>query len=41
MKDEKLVKLQESGPYIKQLRKQWTENSLDQNTYIMENNILR
>ena len=41
MKDEKLVKLQESDPRIKQLRKQWTENSLDQNTYIMENNILR
>ena len=35
MKDEKLVKLQESGPGIKQLRKQWTENSLNQNTYIM------
>ena len=41
MKDEKLVKLQESDPCIKQLRKQWTENNLDQNTYIMENNILR
>ena len=41
MKDEKLEKLQESSPCIKQLRKQWTENSLNQNTYIMENNILR
>ena len=41
MKDEKLVKLQESDLCIKQLQKQWTENSLDQNTYIMENNILK
>ena len=31
VKDEKLVKLQESDPHIKQLRKQWTENSLDRN----------
>ena len=41
MKDEKLIKLQECNPCIKQLRKQWTENSLDWNTYIMENNILK
>ena len=41
MKDEKLVKLQESDPCIKQLRKQWRENSLDWNTYIMENEILK
>ena len=41
MKDEKLVKLQESDPRIKQLRKQWTANSVDKNTYIMENDILR
>ena len=41
MKDEKLAKLQESKPCIKQLRKQWTENSLDQYTYITENDILR
>ena len=41
MKDEKLVKLQESDPDMTQLRKQWTENSLDRNTYIMENDILR
>ena len=41
MKDEKLATLQECDPCIKQLRKQWTENSLDQNIYTMENNILR
>ena len=41
MKDEKLIKLQECDPCIKQLRKQWTENSLNRNTYIMESNILR
>ena len=41
MKDEKLVTLQECYPCIKQLRKQWTENSLDQNIYTMENNILK
>ena len=41
MKDEKLIKLQECDPCIKQLRKQWTENSLDQNIYTMENNILK
>ena len=40
-KDEKLVKLQDSDPCIQQLRKQWTENSLDRNTYIMENDILK
>ena len=41
MKDKKLIKLQECNTHIKQLRKQWTENSLDQNIYTMENNILR
>ena len=41
MKDEKLATLQECDPHIKQLRKQWTENSLDHNIYTMENNILR
>ena len=41
MKDEKLAKLQESNPHIKHLRKQYTENILDRNTYMMENNILR
>ena len=41
MKDGKLVQLQECDPCIKQLRKQWTESSLDWNTYIMENNILK
>ena len=41
MKDEKLTTLQECDLHIKQLRKQWTENSLDCNIYTMENNILR
>ena len=41
MKDEKLVKLQESDPYTQQLRKQWTNNNLDKNMYTMEHNILR
>ena len=41
MKDEKLVKLQESDLHIKQLRSQWENNNLDKNAYIMENNILR
>ena len=41
MKDEKLVKLQESDPHIKQLRIQWKNNNKDKNAYIMENNILR
>ena len=41
MKNEKLATLQECDPHIKQLRKQWTENSLNQNIYTMENNILK
>ena len=41
LKDEKLVKLQESDPHINQLRKQWENRNLDQNTYTMENNILK
>ena len=41
LKDEKLAKLQESDPHIKQLRKQWENNNLDTNSYIMENNILK
>ena len=41
LKDDKLVKLQESDPHIKQLRKQWKNKNLDQNTYMMENNILK
>ena len=41
MKEEKLVKLQECDPHIKQLRKQWSEDNLDKNIYTMENNILR
>ena len=40
-KDDKLVKLQESDPHTKQLRKQWKNKNLDQNTYTMENNILK
>ena len=39
LKDDKLVKLQESDPHMKQLRKQWKNKNLDQNTYTMENNI--
>ena len=41
MKDEKLIKLQEWDPHIKHLRKQYVENSLNKNTYTMENNILK
>ena len=41
MKEEKLVKLQECDPCIKQLRKQWLEDSLDKNIYTVENNILK
>ena len=41
MKDEKLAKLQECDSYIKHLRKQYTKNSLNRNTYTMENNILK
>ena len=41
LKDDKLVKLQESDPHMKQLRKQWKNKNLDQNTYMMENNILK
>ena len=41
LKDEKLAKLQESDPHIKQLRKQWENNNLDTNSYIMKNNILK
>ena len=40
LKDDKLVKLQKSDPHTKQLRKQWENKNLDQNTYMMENNIL-
>ena len=32
LKDDKLVKLQESDPHTKQLRKQWKNKNLDQNT---------
>ena len=39
LKDDKLVKLQESDQHTKQLRKQWKNKNLDQNTYTMENNI--
>ena len=41
LKDDKLAKLQESDPHTKQLRKQWEKKNLDQNTYMMENNILK
>ena len=41
LKDDKLVKLQESDPHMKQLRKQWKNKNLDQNTYTMENNLLK
>ena len=41
LKDGKLVKLQESDPHTKQLRKQWKNKNLDQNMYMMENNILK
>ena len=41
LKDEKLVKLQESDPHTLQLRKQWESNNLDKNVYTMENNILK
>ena len=41
MKEEKLVKLQESDPHMQQLRKQWDSNNLDKNTYTMENNIIK
>ena len=41
LKDEKLVKLQESDTHIRQLRKQWESNNLDKNMYTMENNILK
>ena len=41
LKDNKLAKLQESDPHMKQLRKQWENKNLDQNTYTIENNILK
>ena len=41
LKDEKLVKLQESDLHIKQLRKQWENKNLDRSMYTMENNILK
>ena len=41
LKDDKLVKLQESDPHMKQLRKQWENKNLDKNTYTMESNILK
>ena len=41
LKDEKLAKLQESDPHIRQLRKQWDNNNLDTTSNTLENNILR
>ena len=38
LKDEKLVKLQESNAHKYQLRKQWDNNNLHKNAYTMENN---
>ena len=36
LKDEKLVKLQESDPHSNQLREQWENNNLDKNAYTIE-----
>ena len=41
LRDDKLVKLQESDPHTKQLRNQWENKNLDQNMYTMEDNILK
>ena len=41
LRDNKLVKLQESDPHTKQLRKQWENKNLDPSMYTMENNILK
>ena len=41
LRDDKLVKLQESDPHTKQLRKQWENKNLDQNMYTIEDNILK
>ena len=41
LKDEKIVKLQESDTHVRQLRKQWESNNLDKNMYTMENNIFK
>ena len=41
MKDEKLVKLQESDPHTQQPRKQWKNNNPDKNAYTMEDDILK
>ena len=41
LKDNKLAKLQESNPQTRQLRKQGENKNQDQNTYTMENNILK
>ena len=41
LKDDKLAKLQESDPHMRQLRKQWENKNLNQNTYMIENNILK
>ena len=41
LKDDKLAKLQDSDPYTRQLRIQWENKNLDQNTYTTENNILK
>ena len=41
MKDERLVKRQESDPHTQELRKQWKNNNLDKNAYTMEDDILK
>ena len=41
LKDDKLAKLQESDPHTRQLRKHWENKNLDQNMYMIENNILK
>ena len=41
LKDDKLIKLQESDPHTKQLRKQCESKNLDTNMYTMDNNILK
>ena len=41
IKEDKLIKLQETDPQIKQLRNKWNSNNIDWNIYTLENNILK
>ena len=41
IKEDKLIKLQETDPQIKQLRNKWNSNNIDRNIYMLENNILK